>query len=46
MVLAAFAEKGLLLSKEVEHRRVPYITGFITVCEAFVGMGPHVDSFR
>ena len=34
VVLAAFTEKGLLSSKEVAH------------CEAFVGMEPHVDSFR
>ena len=26
--------------------RVLYVTGFITVYEAFVGMEPHVDSFR
>ena len=46
VVLAAFAEKGLLPSKEVAHWRVLRIAGFITVCEAFVGMEPHMDSFR
>ena len=45
MVLAAFTEKGLLPLKEVAHWRVLHITGFITVCEAFVRMEPHVDSF-
>ena len=25
---------------------VLHITGFITVCEAFLGMEPHVDFFR
>ena len=45
VVLAAFAEKGLLSSKVVAHWRVLHITGFITVCEAFVGMEPYVDSF-
>ena len=46
MVLAAFAEKGLLLPKEVAHWRVLHITGFVTICKAFVGMEPHVDSFQ
>ena len=46
MVLAAFAEKGLVPSKEVAHWRVSYIAGFITVCKAFVGMEPYVDSFQ
>ena len=45
-VLAAFAEKGWLLPKEVAHWRVLYVAGFVTVCEAFVGMEPHMDSFR
>ena len=46
MVLAAFAEKGLLPPKEVVHWRVLRVVGFITVCEAFIRMEPHVDSFR
>ena len=46
MVSAAFVEKGLLPPKEVAHWRVLYVTGFITVYEAFIGMEPHVDSFR
>ena len=46
MVLVAFAEKGLLPPKEVAHWRVLHIAGFITVYEAFIGMEPHVDSFR
>ena len=46
MVLAAFAEKGLVLPKEVAHWRVSYIVGFVIVCEAFIGMEPYVDSFR
>ena len=46
VVLAAFGEKRLLLPKEVVHWRVPYVADFITVCEAFVGMEPQVDSFR
>ena len=46
MVLAAFAEKGLVSSKEVAHWRVSYVAVFVTVYEAFVGMEPHVDSFR
>ena len=46
MVLAAFAEKGLVPPKEVAHWRVPYVAGFITVCEAFIRMEPYVDSFR
>ena len=46
MALAAFAEKGLVLPKEVVHWRVPYVAGFVTICEAFVGMEPYVDSFR
>ena len=25
--------------------RVMHITGFVTVCEAFLGMEPHVDLF-
>ena len=25
---------------------MPYVADFITVCEAFVGMEPHVDSFQ
>ena len=45
MVLAAFAEKGLVPPKEVAHWRVPYVTGFFTVCEAFIEMEPYVDSF-
>ena len=46
MVLAAFAEMGLVPSKEVAHWRVSYVAGFITVYEAFIGMEPYVDSFR
>ena len=46
MVLAAFAEKGLVPPNEVAHWRVPFIAGFITVYEAFVRMEPYVDSFR
>ena len=45
MALATFAEKGLVPPKEVAHWRVPYVAGFITVCEAFIGMEPYVDSF-
>ena len=65
MVLATFAEKGWLSSKEVTHwilrglldewdlelqhlnpTGVLHIAGFITVCEAFLGMKPHVDFFQ
>ena len=46
MVLAAFAENGLVPPKEVAHWRVSYVVGFITICEAFVGMEPYVDSFH
>ena len=46
MVLAAFAEKGLVPPKEVAHWRVSYVTDFVIICETFVGMEPHVDSFR
>ena len=46
VVLATFTEKGLLPPKEVAHWRVLYVTGFITVYEAFIGMEPHVDSFQ
>ena len=46
MVLASFAEKGLLSSKEVAHWRVLHVMGFITVYDAFVEMEPHVDSFQ
>ena len=46
VVLATFAEKGLLLSKEVARWRVLHVAGFVTVCEAFIKMEPHVDSFR
>ena len=46
VVLAAFAEKGLLPPKEVVHWRVLHVAGFITVCEAFIGMEPHMDFFR
>ena len=45
VVLAAFAEKGLLPPKGVAHWRVLYVPGFVTIYEAFVGMEPHVDSF-
>ena len=45
MVLAAFAEKWLVLPKEVAHWRVPYVASFITVYEAFVGMEPYMASF-
>ena len=46
VVLAAFAEKGLLPSKDVAHWRVLHVAGFVTVYEAFVGVEPYVDSFR
>ena len=45
MVLATFAEKGLLPSKEVAHWRVLHVASFVTACEAFIGMEPHVGSF-
>ena len=45
MVLAAFIEKGLIPPKEEAHWRVPYVIGFVTVCEAFIWMEPCVDSF-
>ena len=45
-MLAAFIEKGLLPSKEVAHWRELHVAGFVTVCEAFIGMEPHLDSFR
>ena len=45
VVLAAFIEKGLLPPKEVAHWRVLHVAGFINICEAFVEMEPHVDSF-
>ena len=38
MVLAAFTEKGPLPSKEEAHWRVQHVTGFVAICEAFVGM--------
>ena len=41
MVLAAFAEKGLLPLKEEAHRRVPSVVDFAIVREAFVGMEPY-----
>ena len=44
-VLATFTEKGLLPSKEVAHWSVLHVAGFITACEAFIRMEPHVDSF-
>ena len=44
--MAAFAEKGLLPLKEVPHWRVLHIASFITIYEAFIGMEPHMDSFR
>ena len=34
---------------ELQHlnlTRVLHIAGFITICEAFLGMEPHVDLFR
>ena len=34
---------------ELQHlnpTRVLHIVGFVTVCEAFLGMEPHVDLFR
>ena len=46
MVLAAFAEKGLVLPKEVAHERGPYVADFVIVYEAFVRMEPYVDSFQ
>ena len=45
MVLATLAEKGPLLPKEEAHWRVLHVVGFVTVCEAFVGMEPYVDFF-
>ena len=44
VVLAAFAEKGLVPPKEVAHWRVSYVAGFVAVYEAFVRMKPYVDS--
>ena len=46
MVLATFAEKGLVPPKEVAHWRVSYVTGFVTIYEAFVGIELLMDSFR
>ena len=46
MVLAAFTEKGPLPPKEEAHWRVLHVAGFVTVCEAFVGMEPYIDCFR
>ena len=46
MVLAAFAEKGPLPSKEEAHWRVLSVVGFVIVHEAFVGMEPYGDLFR
>ena len=46
MVLAAFAKKGLVPPKEVAHWRVSYVTDFVIIYETFVGIEPHVDSFR
>jgi len=46
MVLATFAEKGLVPPKEVAHWRVSYVIGFVTIYEAFIRMEPYVDSFR
>ena len=46
MVLAAFAEKGLLPPKEVAHWRVLHVAGFVTIYEAFIGMELYVDSFQ
>ena len=46
MVLAAFAEKGLVPPKEVAHWRVSFVASFVTICEAFVEMEPHMDSFQ
>ena len=45
MVLATFAKKGPLPSKEEAHWRVLHVAGFVTVCEAFVEMEPYVDFF-
>ena len=46
MVLAAFGEKGLLLSMEEAHWRVLSVIGFVVVREALVGMEPYWDFFR
>ena len=46
MVSVAFAEKGPLPPKEEAHWRVLHVTGFGTVCEAFVGMEPYVGFFQ
>ena len=46
MVLAAFAEKGPIPPKEEAHWRVLRVIDFVVVCEAFIGMEPHMDSFR
>ena len=46
MVLAAFVEKGPLPPKEEAHWRVLHVVSFVTICEAFVGMEPYMDSFR
>ena len=46
VVLTAFTEKGLLPGKEVVRWRVLHIASFVTICEVFVEMELHVDSFR
>ena len=46
MVLATFAEKGLLSLKEEAHWKVLHVAGFVVVYEAFVGMEPYGDFFR
>ena len=46
MVLATFAEKGPLSVKEEAHWRVLHVAGFVTVCEAFVGMDPYEGLLR
>ena len=45
MVLAAFAKKGPLLSKEEAHWRVLSVVDFVIVREAFVKMEPYGDFF-
>ena len=45
MVLATFAEKGPLLSKEEAHWRVLSIVGFAVIREAFIRMEPYGKLF-
>ena len=38
MVLAAFAEKGLIPQNKEVHWTVLHVAGFVSFCEFFVGM--------